>query len=296
MVNFLQNLIAGISIGSIYALVGLGFIFMVNGIGIVNMAHGEILMLGGFLAVTFTTMLELPLVLSYILALLGTALFGYILNLAVFKPMINKPLFTVMIATLGLSMVLQCVAGNLWANKGAMELASPVGNGVLNIGGVVIRYQYLLLIATLIVVLIALTFFFNRTVTGKQLRAMSINPGVAKLLGAPTKRLTAVTVVVSCVIAGLTGILMGPIYFVYATMGSLAISKLLCHHPGRLRQDRRRRGGRPCAGRGGDHAGRLCFPHVQGRFRIPCGCVDSADQTSGYPGSDHFPARVIGRV
>lgn len=225
MVNFLQNLIAGISIGSIYALVGLGFIFMVNGIGIVNMAHGEILMLGGFLAVTFTTMLELPLVLSYILALLGTALFGYILNLAVFKPMINKPLFTVMIATLGLSMVLQCVAGNLWANKGAMELASPVGNGVLNIGGVVIRYQYLLLIATLIVVLIALTFFFNRTVTGKQLRAMSINPGVAKLLGAPTKRLTAVTVVVSCVIAGLTGILMGPIYFVYATMGSLAISK-----------------------------------------------------------------------
>lgn len=224
MVNFLQNLIAGVSIGSIYALIGLGFIFTVNGIGIVNMAHGEILMIGGFLAVTFTTMLKLPLVIGYILALLGTALFGYILNLSVFRPMINKPIFTVLIATLGLSMTLQCVAANVWGSY-AMELKSPVGNGIMNIGGVVIRYQYLLLIGSLIVVLIALYIFYNRTITGKQLRAMSINPGVARLLGAPTKKLTAVTIVVSCVIAALTGILMGPIYFVYCTMGSVAISK-----------------------------------------------------------------------
>ena len=224
MVNFLQNLIAGVSIGSIYALIGLGFIFTVNGIGIVNMAHGEILMLGGFLAVTFTSVLNLPLVLGYVLALACTALFGYILNLAVFRPMMNKPIFTVMIATLGLSMTLQCVARNVWGNY-AMELKSPVGNGVLNIGGVVIRYQYLLLIGALAAVLIALSIFYNRTVTGKQLRAMSLNPGVARLLGAPTRGLTAVTVVVSCLIAGLTGILMGPIYFVYYTMGSVAISK-----------------------------------------------------------------------
>lgn len=224
MVDFLQNLIAGVSIGSIYALIGLGFIFTVNGVGIVNMAHGEILMLGGFLAVTLTTTLKLPLVLGYILALVGTALFGYILNLAVFRPMINKPIFTVLIATIGLSMTLQCVSMNIWGTY-AMELKSPVGNGVLNLGGVIIRYQYLLLIAALVVVLIALSIFFNRTVTGKQLRAMSINPGVARLLGAPTKRLTAITIMVSCAIAGLTGILMGPIYFVYYTMGSVAISK-----------------------------------------------------------------------
>lgn len=224
MVNFLQNLIAGVSIGSIYALIGLGFIFTVNGIGIVNMAHGEILMIGGFLAVTFTTALKVPLVVGYVLALIGTALFGYILNLSVFRPMINKPIFTVLIATLGLSMTLQCVASNIWGSY-AMELKSPVGNGVMNLGGVVIRYQYLLLIGALIVVLIALYIFYNRTITGKQLRAMSINPGVARLLGAPTKKLTAVTIVVSCVIAALTGILMGPIYFVYCTMGSVAISK-----------------------------------------------------------------------
>ena len=224
MVNLLQNLFAGVSIGSIYALIGLGFIFTVNGVGIINMAHGDILMIGAFLAVTFTTTLELPLVLGYLLAIACTVLFGYILNLAVFRPMLNKPMFTVMIATIGLSMTLQCFGMNTWSPY-AVELKGPFGIGTLNLGGVIIPYQYLLLIGSLIVVLVLLWFFFNRTITGKQLRAASLRPDVARLLGAPTKRLAAITIMVSCGIAGLTGILMGPIYFVTYYMGSSAISK-----------------------------------------------------------------------
>ena len=102
MIDFIQNLTAGLSIGSIYALIGLGFIITVNGMGIVNMAHGETVMMGGFFAVMLSTNLGLPLIPSYLLAILGTVLFGYILNLTVVKPMINKPIFTVMIATIGL--------------------------------------------------------------------------------------------------------------------------------------------------------------------------------------------------
>ena len=224
MINLLQNLFAGISIGSIYALIGLGFIFTVNGVGIINMAHGEVVMLGGFFAVAFTSTLGLPLVWGYLLALLCTVLFGYLLNLVVFRPMINKPIFTVMIATVGLSMTLQCVAMNVWGAY-AVELKGPFGSSVLNLGGVIIPYQYLLLIGALVVVLILLSFFFNRTITGKQLRAMSVMPDVARLLGAPTKRLTAITIMISCGIACLTGILMGPIYFVTYAMGSVAIGK-----------------------------------------------------------------------
>lgn len=220
----LQNLIAGISIGSIYALIGLGFVITINGVGILNMAHGEIVMLGGFLAVTFTTLLDLPLVLGYALALLATVLFGYILNLVVLKPMINKPIFTVMIATIGLSMTLQCIAMNIWGPY-AVELKGPFGIKTMNLGGIVISWQYLLLIAALVVVCVLLWLFFNRSITGKQLRAMSQMPEVAKLLGVPTKRLTAITIMLSCGIAGLTGILMGPIYFVTCTMGSVAIGK-----------------------------------------------------------------------
>lgn len=224
MINLLQNLFAGVSIGSIYALIGLGFVITINGVGILNMAHGEILMLGGFLAVTFTTTLNLPLFWGYLLALVCMVLFGYILNLAVLRPMINKPIFTVMIATIGLSMVLQCFAMNIWGPY-AVELKGPFGNETLNLGGVVIPYQYLLLIAALAVVCILLWFFFNRTITGKQMRAMSQLPDVAKLLGTNTKRLTAITIMLSCAIAGLTGILMGPIYFVTYAMGSVAIGK-----------------------------------------------------------------------
>ena len=181
-------------------------------------------MLGGFLAVTFTTTLNLPLFWGYLLALVCMVPFGYILNLAVLRPMINKPIFTVMIATIGLSMVLQCIASNVWGPY-AVELKGPFGNETLNLGGVVIPYQYLLLIAALAVVCILLWIFFNRTITGKQMRAMSQLPDVAKLLGTNTKRLTAITIMLSCAIAGLTGILMGPIYFVTYAMGSVAIGK-----------------------------------------------------------------------
>ena len=190
MINLLQNLFAGISIGSIYALIGLGFVITINGVGILNMAHGEILMLGGFLAVTFTTALDLPLFWGYLLALVCMTVFGYILNLAVLRPMINKPIFTVMIATIGLSMVLQCFAMNIWGPY-AVELKGPFGNKTLDLGGVVIPYQYLLLIAALVVVCVLLWIFYNRTITGKQMRAMSQMPDVAKLLGTNTKRLTA---------------------------------------------------------------------------------------------------------
>lgn len=217
-------MIAGISIGSIYALIGLGFVITINGVGILNMAHGEIVMLGGFLAVTFTTMLGLPLFWSYVLALLSMIFFGWLLNLVVLKPMINKPIFTVMIATIGLSMTLQCIAMNVWGPY-AVELKGPFGIKTLNLGGIVIPYQYLLLIGALVVVCVLLWLFFNRSVTGKQLRAMSQMPDVAKLLGVPTKRLTAITIMLSCGIAALTGILMGPIYFVTYAMGSVAIGK-----------------------------------------------------------------------
>lgn len=217
-------MIAGISIGSIYALIGLGFVITINGVGILNMAHGEIVMLGGFLAVTFTTMLGLPLFWGYVLALLSMIFFGWLLNLVVLKPMINKPIFTVMIATIGLSMTLQCIAMNVWGPY-AVELKGPFGIKTLNLGGIVIPYQYLLLIGALVVVCVLLWLFFNRSVTGKQLRAMSQMPDVAKLLGVPTKRLTAITIMLSCGIAALTGILMGPIYFVTYAMGSVAIGK-----------------------------------------------------------------------
>ena len=224
LINLLQNLFAGISIGSIYALIGLGFVITINGVGILNMAHGEILMLGGFLAVTFTTALDLPLFWGYLLALVCMTVFGYILNLAVLRPMIDKPIFTVMIATIGLGMVLQCFAMNIWGPY-AVELKGPFGNKTLDLGGVVIPYQYLLLIAALVVVCVLLWIFYNRTITGKQMRAMSQMPDVAKLLGTNTKRLTAITIMLSCAIAGLTGILMGPIYFVTYAMGSVAIGK-----------------------------------------------------------------------
>lgn len=161
LINLLQNLFAGISIGSIYALIGLGFVITINGVGILNMAHGEILMLGGFLAVTFTTALDLPLFWGYLLALVCMTVFGYILNLASFAAHGQQAhLYRDDSATHCLGMVLQCFAMNIWGPY-AVELKGPFGNKTLDLGGVVIPYQYLLLIAALVVVCVLLWIFYN---------------------------------------------------------------------------------------------------------------------------------------
>ena len=224
MTDFIQLLISGLSIGSIYALVGLGFIFAINGVSIVNMAHGEVLMLGAFFAVTGATVLNLPLIPAYIVGIVGTIIIGYILNLVIIRPLIKKPLFIVMIATIGLSMALRNTAMNIWGAN-AVGLDGLFGNQVININNIVISYQNILVIAVLAVVLLLQSWFFRRTLTGKQLRAMSLRPKVARLLGVPVKKLTYITIMVSCGLAGLAGVLMGPIYFVSFSMGSIALAK-----------------------------------------------------------------------
>ena len=224
MTDILQLSFNGIAIGSIYALIALGFIFAVNSVKIVNLAHGEILMLGGYFAVTTVLYLKMPVLLGCLVAIIGTVIFGYILNLAILRPLVGKPFFSVVVATLGLSMILSNTAMNIWGPN-PINVPGPFEVEVFLIGGVVIAKLNLLVIATLAVVLVLLAWFYQKTLTGRQMRAMSELPDVARLLGLPVRRLTALTFMVSAGLAGLSGVLVGPLYFVSPHMGGVALLK-----------------------------------------------------------------------
>ena len=224
MIDILQLTFNGIAIGSIYALIGLGFIFAVNSVKIVNLAHGEILMLGGYFAVTTVLYLKMPVLLGCLVAIIGTVIFGYILNLAILRPLVGKPFFSVVVATMGLSMILSNTAMNIWGPN-PVNLPGPFAVEVFLIGGVVIAKLNLLVIATLAVVLVLLAWFYRKTLTGRQMRAMSELQDVARLLGLPVRRLTALTFMVSAGLAGLAGVLVGPLYFVSPHMGGVALLK-----------------------------------------------------------------------
>jgi len=224
LTDFLQLSFNGLAIGSIYAIIALGFIFSVNSVKIVNLAHGELLMVGAFFAVTAIEIFHLPVILGYIVAILGSALFGYILNLTIFKPLVGKPFFSRLVVTMGLSMMLVNLAMNIWGPY-PVKLSGPFTTDTFRVGDVAISNANVLIIATLIVLLILLMLFYKKTLTGRQMRAMSEQPDAARLLGVPVRRLTTMTFMVAAGLAAVAGVLMGPIYFVNYTMGGVALMK-----------------------------------------------------------------------
>lgn len=224
MTDIIQLTFSGVSVGCLYALIGIGFIFAVNSVKIVNLAHGELLMVGAFLGVTAVEYLKMPVLVGFTIAILGTAVLGYILNLVIFKPLVGKPFFSILVATMGLSMILSNSAMNIWGPY-PLKLSSPFANDALGIGNIVLSKLNLLLIITLVIVCCFLVLFYKRTLIGKQMRAMSEQPDAARLLGVPVRRLAAVTFMISAGLAGLAGVLMGPIYYVNSTMGSVALLK-----------------------------------------------------------------------
>lgn len=224
MTELTQLLLSGIAIGCIYSLIGLGFIFAINGARLINLAHGEVLMVGAFFAVTAVQMLKLPLVLAYFLAILGTVALGYLLNLVILRPLIGKPFFTMLIGTMGLSILLGNVAMNAWGPD-SVNLPGPFGSEVVRVEGVVVAKQSLLAMGAMMVVFVAQWWFFRGTLPGRQMRAMADRPEAARLVGIPVGPLTALTFMLSAGMAGLAGVLLGPLYFVSFAMGSVALIK-----------------------------------------------------------------------
>lgn len=217
-------MLSGIALGCIYALIGLGFLFAINGVRLINLAHGEVLMMGAFFAVTTVQQWKLPLLVGYGLALAGTIALGYVLHLAILRPLIGKPFFSMLVATLGLSILLSNLAMNVWTSE-TVILPGPFGVEVLRWGEISIAKQNLLAIIVTAVVMILQWWFFRTTLMGRQMRAMADNPEVARLIGVPVERLTALTFMVSAGLAGLAGILLGPLYYVSFHMGSIALIK-----------------------------------------------------------------------
>lgn len=224
MTELAQLLLSGMAVGCIYALIGLGFLFAVNGVRVINLAHGEVLMMGAFFAVTTVQQLKLPLLVGYALALGGTVALGYLLHLIILRPLIGKPFFTVLVATLGLSILLSNLAMNIWTSE-TVNLRGPFGVEVVRWRGVAISKQSLLTMAVTAVVLVLQWWFFRNTRMGRQMRAMADQPEVARLIGIPVGRLTALTFMLSAGLAGLAGVLLGPLYYVSFRMGSIALVK-----------------------------------------------------------------------
>ncbi|QEI05406.1 high-affinity branched-chain amino acid ABC transporter permease LivH [Pigmentiphaga aceris] len=216
--QFTQQLVNGLSLGAIYALIAIGYTMVYGIIGMINFAHGEIYMIGAYIGlVTLTAIgvqsgLPLPLVLggAVIVAVLVTGLYGYTVERVAYRPLRGGPRLVPLISAIGMSIFLQ---NYVQIGQGARDVSVPLmvsGAFEFSMGGgfnVTVPYSRLLIVGTTLVLMIALTMFIGYSRIGRACRACAQDMRMANLLGIDTNKVISFTFILGAMLAAVGGVL-----------------------------------------------------------------------------------------
>ena len=219
--QFLAN---GVVIGSSYVLVALGLTLIFGILKIVNFAHGEFYMLGGYAAVLGSQYLGLSPLPALALVIVFMAVFGWLVERAIFLPISRRDPSNVIIASFGLSILLQNVALKI-AGPEPMIAKSGLPAGAIQIGTVFLTSERIAIVAVAAVTVTVLLLVLRYTWVGLSLRAMSENAIVARISGINVRRVAVVTFMVGSALAGLAGALMSTVFMVQPSAGTLVVMK-----------------------------------------------------------------------
>ena len=218
---FLSYLINGLGLGSVYAIIALGYT-MVYGIAkMLNFAHGDIIMIGAYVAFFALSRFQLPLFVSVILSIVVCTILGVVIERLAYKPLRQASSLSVLITAIGVSYFLQNAAQLLWTSN-TKVFPSIVSNAYLKIGDLSISYLTIITIAVCIAIMIVLTLFISKTKTGMAMRACSEDKGAAMLMGINVNTTISITFAIGSGLADIASILLCATYpSVYPTLGSM---------------------------------------------------------------------------
>jgi len=217
---WLQFVAGGLTAGAIYALVALGFSIVYNASHAINFAQGEFVMVGGMCAVSLVGS-GLPLVVALPLAIAGAALVGLLVQRLALEPAQaggRADVVTLIIITIGVGLFLRGLAQVVW-DKGIHPLPAFTGSAPIAIGGASILPQSLWVLGGTALAVLALGWFFGRTLYGKAMRAAAINPMAAQLMGISTRGVMRTSFALAAALGALGGVLTAPITFTSYDVG-----------------------------------------------------------------------------
>lgn len=219
---FLQLLVGGLRLGSVYALVALGYSLIYRATGLLTFVQGEYFMLGAFVSYTFLVLLGFPFAVSIALSAVLLFLLGVLTEKAVIGPLTRRgsKVIHIVLATIGLSILLRNGAMLLWGTD-VKPFPSPFGEAPFQAGLVSILPQDLWILSVTILLMIGLHFFMEYTRFGTAMRAAAQDKGAAATLGVNVSFTVAVTWGLAAAVAGVAGVLIAPVYGVSAGMGVL---------------------------------------------------------------------------
>ncbi len=207
----LTYLINGISLGSVYAIIALGYT-MVYGIAkMLNFAHGDVIMIGGYMAFCSTSYLGWPVIPSVLFSIIVCTMLGIIIERLAYKPLRDASSLAVLITAIGVSYLLQNAALLIWSSN-PKAFPNMVNLPNLVIGDIQISSVAIVTIIACIVIMIALTMFTTRTKLGKAMRAVSEDKGAAQLMGINVNATISMTFAIGSGLAAIAGVLLCSAY------------------------------------------------------------------------------------
>ena len=207
----LQLVISGLVIGSIYSAVALGFVVIYKATRVVNFAQGELLMVGAYVCFAFLVQMHVP----FWAALLLTILFGMVLAMFVerliLRPMIGEPIISIIMVTIGLSLVLRSLVAAIWGTEILVYEPKLFPQEMIEIAGLPISLEFVWCFILSLVLLAVFSVFFKYSKAGVAMRATAFNQQVAQSMGISVKHIFALSWVISAVVSGIGGVLIGNI-------------------------------------------------------------------------------------
>lgn len=222
MTKFLQLFISGLATGSIYGLIALGFVLIYKATDVFNFAHGDVMALGAFFAVTTVVSLGLPLYVAVPIVLAAAALVGILIQGIIVRPMLGQPLLSIVMATLGLSLIIRSLESIMY---GPIERTLPTffPNKTLIFAGLRVSTLDLFIMGVSIASLAVFAIIFTRSNIGLEMRATAENYEAASLTGINGNKVFTVALALGSVLAAIGGMLLGQVSLVNIHIGDIGL-------------------------------------------------------------------------
>lgn len=207
----LQLVISGLVIGGIYAVVALGFVVIYKATRVVNFAQGELLMVGAYVCYAFLVQMRLPFWVALPLTMAFAVVLAALIERVVLRPLIGEPIISIIMVTIGLSLVLRSLVAIVWGTDILVYEPKLFPKEMVHVGGVPVSLEFVWCFALSLVLLAAFSAFFRYSRAGVAMRAAAFDQQVAQSMGISVKRIFALSWVISAVVSGIGGVLIGNI-------------------------------------------------------------------------------------
>lgn len=219
---FLQLIVAGIVVGSIYAIVALGFTLIYKSTGVVNFAQGELLLIGAYICLHLTVEYQLNFIVSFIVTVLFMFFFGFFIEKIFLRRMIGEPIISIIMLTIGLSSVFKAIVQLIWGTD-TKVFPQIFPEEPVFIGSIAISFVYIFSIVAVSIFLILFSIFFKISKTGIAMRAVASDQQAALSMGIDVKRIFALSWAIAAVVSSIGGILIGNINGVNTSLSQFGL-------------------------------------------------------------------------